>query len=76
MPKRKENPISAAPVVAHGSTPPLLVSRNDARYYLGGICLKTVENLIKAGKLPTVKVRRRTMIPYHALVKLARRGEA
>jgi hypothetical protein len=56
--------------------PPLLVSRNEARYYLGGICLKTLETLIKAGKLPTVKVRRRTMIPYHALVKLARIGAA
>lgn len=64
----------ATTLSAHNGAPPLLVSRRDARYYLGGICLKTLENLIKAGTLTTVKVRRRTMIPFHALTKLARVG--
>lgn len=56
-----------------GSTP-LLVSKHEARLYLGGVCLATIDNLIAAGQLPTVKVLRRTMIPYHALVKLAKNG--
>jgi hypothetical protein len=59
----------------HSATaPPLLVDRTDARYYLGGICLKTLQTLIKDKKLPIVKVRGRTMIPYWAVVKLAKHG--
>jgi len=51
--------------------PPLLVSRREAAYCLG-ICLKSVENLIADGTLPTVRIRRRRMVPYHALERLVR----
>jgi hypothetical protein len=62
----------AKPTPPTNGQPPLLVSMEDARYYLGGICLKTVENLVKAHKLPTISVRRRKMIPFHALQKFAK----
>lgn len=68
--KRKKKGVMPTPTP--NVHPPLLVSMQDARYYLGGICLKTVENLVKAGKLPTVLVLRRRMIPYHALQKFSR----
>jgi hypothetical protein len=58
----------------NAAAPPLLVDRTDARYYLGGICLKTLQKLINDKKLPVVKMRGRTMIPYWAVVKLAKQG--
>jgi hypothetical protein len=50
----------------------LLVSKPDSCKVLGGICLRTLENMIRNKKLPVRRIGRRTFIPYAALRKFAR----
>jgi len=53
---------------------PLLCTKREAAAFLGGICVRSVDNLIRAGALKPVQVLRRTMIRYSDLVALVRRG--
>lgn len=53
---------------------PLLCTKREAAAFLGGICVRSVDNLIRAGALKPVKLLRRTMIRYSDLVALVRRG--
>jgi excisionase family DNA binding protein len=49
---------------------PLLVNRETAASLLA-ISLRTIDHLIAAGKLPTKKMGRRTLIPYWSLAEFA-----
>ncbi len=53
------------------SIQPLLISKKQAADALG-VCLRTVEYLIAAKRLPMRKLGRRTLIPYRALIEFAR----
>jgi excisionase family DNA binding protein len=50
---------------------PLLVSKQDAAKRLGGVCTKTIETLIKKGKLKSKKVGTRNMIRFDSLKRYA-----
>ena len=55
---------------------PLLVSKTEARFFLGGLCMRTLEKLIARKELPVRRIGRRAFIPYSALVAFARRDHA
>jgi hypothetical protein len=55
---------------------PLLVSKTEARWFLGNICMRTLEKLIARKELPVRRIGRRAFIPYSALVAFARRDHA
>jgi excisionase family DNA binding protein len=49
---------------------PLLVNRETAASLLA-VSLRTIDYLITAGKLPTKKMGRRTLVPYVSLAEFA-----
>jgi helix-turn-helix protein len=51
---------------------PVLISKPDSCRLLGGICMRTLENMINAKKLPVRRIGRRTFIPYSALAKFGK----
>lgn len=51
---------------------PILISKPDSCRLLGGICMRTLENMIREKKLPVRRIGSRTFIPYSALRKYAR----
>lgn len=53
---------------------PLLCTKREAAAFLGGVCVRTIDNLIGAGALKPVKLLRRTLIRYSDLVALVRKG--
>jgi hypothetical protein len=53
---------------------PALVDKRTAASFLGGLSIRTVDNLIARGELHPVKILRRRMIRVSELVALARRG--
>jgi hypothetical protein len=53
-------------------TKPLVTSRKGASVELG-ICVRSVDNLIKNGELTSVVIGRRRMIPTRALESFVRR---
>lgn len=44
-----------------------LVSKPDAQRLLGGLSRSTIERMIKASQLPTVKIGRRVFVPADAV---------
>jgi hypothetical protein len=53
-------------------TKPLVASRKDTSVQLG-ICVRSVDNLIKSGQLVSVVIGRRRMIPVRAIESFLRR---
>jgi len=51
---------------------PLLLSKTEVASQLG-VCVRTVEKLLKNCDLPSVRIGRRRMIPYAALKNFLRR---
>jgi len=51
---------------------PLLVTKHQARFYLGGISMRTIEKLIATKQLHVRRIGRRTLIPYKSLIAFAR----
>jgi excisionase family DNA binding protein len=51
---------------------PLLVSLSEASFQLD-IPIEDVQELIRDGELPAVRIRQHLLIPYESLVRLARR---
>ncbi len=51
---------------------PLLVTKHEARFYLGGISVRTIEKLIATKQLQVRRIGRRTLIPYKSLVAFTR----
>ena len=51
---------------------PILISKPDSCRLLGGICMRTLENMIREKKLPVRHIGSRTFIPYSALRKFAK----
>jgi excisionase family DNA binding protein len=68
-PQRMRRPIGALPAIP--PITPLLVGKKDAARLLG-LCLRTVENLIKNGKLPAKRIGRRVLINRECLERFAR----
>jgi excisionase family DNA binding protein len=54
------------------ATTPLLVTKHEARCYLGGISMRTLEKLIANKELPVRRIGRRALIPFKSLVAFTR----
>lgn len=57
---------------SNGTFRPLLVTKKQAATLLG-VSVRTIENLLTQKRLPPRKLGKRTLIPYSAVVQLARR---
>jgi Helix-turn-helix domain len=55
-----------------GGIDPVLINKQDSCRVLGGICMRTLENMIRNKQLPVRRIGRRTFIPYSALVKFGK----
>jgi excisionase family DNA binding protein len=54
---------------------PLLIDKQTAAEILS-LCVRTIDNLIATRQLPCRRIGRRTLIPYRAVLRFARRDHA
>jgi excisionase family DNA binding protein len=52
-------------------TPNALMSREGAAHRLGDVNVRTIDRMIRNGKLPTVRLGRRVLVPIAAVEALA-----